>query len=156
MMKTKRAEAPRPLEAEPARLVYTHAPVLLGVLLERDGDGWSVDLGTMRRTVGVDPAVDGELLAEAAERGSRVLIDATREPMIVGVVATQRTLTIDAEGRVEARLTSLAIEAVEHARLKVPGAFIQVKDRAVELYGESVLTRGRNLVKIFGAMIKLN
>lgn len=146
----KTASVPEP------RLVYTQAPVLLGRLIERGESGWVVDLGALRREVGVDTSVDPALLDEALETGARVLIDAGGAPTIVGVVATRRALSLDREGRVSAEVKALEIDAEEQVLLKVPGAFVRAKAREVELYGERVITRARNLAKILAAMIKLN
>ncbi|HJL19798.1 MAG TPA: hypothetical protein RMH99_29310 [Sandaracinaceae bacterium LLY-WYZ-13_1] len=154
------SEAPeetRREESEPApRLVYTQAPVLLGRLLERlDGGRWRVDLGAVERALPVDEAVDPALLDEAAAQGARVLVDGSA-PSIVGVVATRRGLTIDREGRLRERLRSVELEASEQVLFKVPGAFVRAKAREVEVYGDRVLTRARDLAKVLAAMIKLN
>lgn len=143
-------DAPRP------RLVYTHAPVLLGRLVAPHADGWTVDLGSIVRVVARDESVDPALLEDALRLGARVLIDATAEPVIVGVIATQRAMTIDRDGRIEEKVRSFAVEAEESVLLKVPGAFLRAKERAVEVYGDRVLTRARDLVKILAAMVKLN
>lgn len=144
-------------EAAPEpRLVYTQAPVMLGRLIERGERGWVIDLGALRREVSVDESVDPALLDEAHETGARVLVDASASPSIVGVVATRRGLSLDREGRVSAKVKALEIDAEEEVLLKVPGAFIRAKAREVEVYGERVITRARNLAKILAAMIKLN
>lgn len=145
------AEAPRP-----RKLVYTNAPVLLGRLLGRDLDGWRVDIGTIERTAVADSAVDPSLLAEALESGARVLVDASADPVIVGVVMTRRALEIDRVGDVKTRVRTFEIDASESVLLKVPGAFVRAKARQVEVYGDRVLTRARDLAKILAAMIKLN
>ena len=156
----KKSSDPSPLvEALPEpspRLVYTQAPVLLGRLVEPTDAGWRVDLGALERELRVDPSVDPKLLVDAARRGSRVLVDATGEPLIVGVIATQRGLVIDDEDRVDAGVRSFRVDAEEEVLLKTPGAFVRAKARAVELYGDRVLTRARDLAKILAAMIKLN
>ncbi|MBZ0117880.1 MAG: hypothetical protein K8H88_12835 [Sandaracinaceae bacterium] len=138
------------------KLVYTQAPVLLGKLAERTSEGWLVDLGAVRREVGADASVDPVLLDEALARGSRVLIDASGEPCIVGVVMTARAITIDPQGDVRASVRSFAVEAQDEVVLKVPGAFVRAMGREVEVYGERVVTRARHLAKILAAMIKLN
>jgi hypothetical protein len=143
-------------ESPTPRLVYTHAPVLLGRLIAPHPDGWRVDLGTVQRVVAVDESVDVALLDEAARHGARVIVDAADEPVIVGVVATRRAVTIDREGRVDEDLRSFEVRAEERVLLKVPGAFVRAKERAVEVYGDRVLTRARDLAKILAAMIKLN
>ncbi len=158
-MSTKAVEKKRsrkPAQAREPRLVYTQAPVLLGRLVERCESGWVVDLGALRREVSVDESVDPALLDEASETGARVLVDATGAPAIVGVIATRRSLSLDREGRVSAKVKALEIDAEEQVLLKIPGAFFRAKAREVEVYGERVITRARNLAKILAAMIKLN
>src|SRR5690606_34097664 len=100
-----------------------------------------------------DESVDPALLDEAHATGARVLVEAGGTPSIVGVVATRRALTLDREGRVTAEVTSLEVSAQEQVLLKIPGAFVRAKAREIEVYGERVLTRARNLAKILAAMI---
>lgn len=154
-MKAEKTTHVEPTEA-PSRLVYTQAPVLMARLLERTDAGWRVDLGTLEREVPVDPSVDPELLDEAHQIGARVLVDASGEPVIVGVVATRRAVTIDPEGRVDASVRSFRVSADDEVLLRSPGAFFRAKARRAEVYGERVLTRARDVAKILAAMIKLN
>lgn len=151
----KKSRTEKNREAEP-RLVYTQAPVLLGRIVERGERGWVVDLGPVRRELDADDGVDPALLEEAKEAGARVLVDASATPLIVGVVATRRALSIDADGRVAAKVRSIELSADEEIVFRIPGAFLRAKAREVEVYGERVLTRARNLAKIMAAMIKLN
>ena len=147
-------------ESEPQatpRLVYTHAPVLMAKLLSEESDGtWVVGLGTVERALPVDPAVDPALLREAYESGARVLVDSNHPPTIVGVVQTQREITIDREGNVDTELRRFVVSASESFLLKSPGAFVRGKAREIELYGDTVLTRARDLARTLSAMIKLN
>lgn len=138
------------------KLVYTQAPVLLARLVERSELGWKVDLGTMTRDLPVDASVDPRLLEDAAVRGARVLVDASATPIIVGVIATQRALVVDEEDRVHADVASFRVDAREEVLLKTPGAFVRAKAREVEVYGDRVITKARDLAKILAAMIKLN
>jgi hypothetical protein len=142
-------------EAAP-KLVYTNAPVLLGRVMERTRAGYIVDLGAVKREMVADPSVDPALIEEAMQRGARVLVDQSGEPCIVGVIATQRSVVIDSEGRVDAKVRSFSVDAREEVLLKVPGAFMRAVGREVEVYGDRVLTRARDLAKIMSAMIKLN
>jgi hypothetical protein len=139
-----------------AKLVYTHAPILLAKLVEKTDTGWKVDLGTVVREIAVDASVDPSLLHEAYEHGARAIVDASGTPAIVGVVATRRALSIDREGRVDAKVKALEVTAEEQILFKVPGAFVRAKAREVEVFGERVITRARNVAKILAAMIKLN
>ncbi|MFK7989801.1 MAG: hypothetical protein AB8I08_27530 [Sandaracinaceae bacterium] len=141
---------------ETPRLVYTQAPVVMGRLLEATASGWRVDLGAMQRELSVDPAVDPALLVESQVRGARVLVDTSGEPTIVGVVQTARAIVVDRDNRVEEQLDSVSLTATREILLRTPGAFVRAKGRQVELYGDRVLHRARDAVKILAAMIKLN
>lgn len=143
--------------AQPARLVYTQAPVLLGRLEERlEGGRWRARVGAVSRELAVDPAVDPALLEEALELGARVIVETEPEPTVVGVVAVRRALAVQPDGSVQAKVRALKVEAEDEILLKVPGAFLRTKAREVEVYGDRVVTRARNLAKILAAMIKLN
>lgn len=142
--------------AREARVVYTQAPVLLGKLRGRTGDRFSVDLGGRPRALAADPSVDPALLAEALEKGSRVVIDNTQEPLIVGVVATSRTVEIDRKGDLIAKVRRLSLEVQRDALIKSPAAFLRIGTRDIELYAGQVLTRARGAARILAKMVKLN
>ena len=143
------------VEAAP-RVVYTSAPLSLGRLLRESDAGWVLSTAGEEREVPAHETVDPALLREALETQAPVLLDSSGSPVIVGVIATRRTLTVDGEGRVEAKVKSLRIDAAEEVLLSTPGAYLRAKNRAVEVYGNRVLTRARDVVKILSAMIKLN
>lgn len=128
-------------------------PIVLAKLREGAGDAWIAELGAELREVSVDPSVDPALLREACDTGARVVLEGRT---IVGVIATRRAITVDREGRVDADVTSFSIHAREEVVLKTAGAFVRAKAREVEVYGDRVLTRARDVAKILAAMIKLN
>lgn len=137
------------------------APILLGRLppaLATTVDApWSVRVGGTEFRATVDASVDPTLLREAAARGAAVLVDWNRgAPIIVGVLTTQRSLTIDDQGRVDATVESLRIVAKKKLVLSVTGAFVQLADREAEIYGTRVLVRARELAKTLAAMISFN
>jgi hypothetical protein len=148
------AESLDPTASAPARLVYTHAPVLLAKLVRKTERGWIVDLGTIEKEIPIDASVDPALLDEAFAIGARVLVDGGAS--IVGAVATRRAMSIDPDGRVSAKVKSLEVVAEDQVLLQTPGAFVRAKAREVEIYGDRVMTRARDLAKILAAMIKLN
>lgn len=157
-----------PVELEPAevrsgdqpssapRVVYVQAPVLLGTLLGTDGAGWLTRFGGTERVLLAERCVDPALLDDALQRGARVLVENGEDPVIVGVVATQRALVIDVQGSVDAEVERFKISARHEVLLKTPGAFLRARRRELEVYGDKVLTRGRELAKILAAMIELN
>ncbi len=141
---------------EQPKVVYVQAPVVLGKLVAREEGGWLARIGGVERVMPAEDQVDQVLLEEAMERGARVIIDQGEEPVIVGVVATQRTLVIDEGGSVDAEVERFVISARREVLLKTPGAFVRAKRREIEVYGDKVLTRGRELAKVLAAMIELN
>lgn len=127
--------------------------IALARVRERAGEAWIVEAGGRSWEVGVDPSVDPALVVEAAALGARVVVEGST---VVGVISTRRAIHMDHEGRVDAEVTSFALKAREELLLKTPGAFVRAKAREIEIYGDRVLTRARDVAKILAAMIKLN
>ena len=152
-----RAEAQS--EARPAGtpgVVSIQASVLLGTLLAKEGEGWLTRFGGTARVLRADTCVDPALLDDALRRGVRVLVEQGGETSIAGVVATQRSLVIDRDGCVDAEVERFEVSARQEVLLKTPGAFLRARRRDIEVFGDKVLTRGRELAKIIAAMIELN
>ena len=139
-----------------ARVVYTQAPVLLGTLISEGANGWRIRLGRDERVIGVDPSVDPALLSEARANGARVVIDASASPVIAGVLQTARSLRVNRDGAVDAQLKRFSIQVQTEAVIKTFSAFLQLKEGELELYGERVLSRAREVAKILARMIQLN
>jgi hypothetical protein len=139
-----------------ARVVYTHAPVLFGVLLEGDGKTWRVKIGASERELEAAGDVDPELLREVAERRGRVLVDAGRPALIAGVLQTSRTIAIDRNGDVDAKVNRFQIHARDEAVLRTNDAYARVRDSDVQLAGRKLVLRAREIAKILGRMIALN
>jgi len=121
--------------------------------------GWRVRMGGRPRIVAADASVDPALLEDAAKSGATVVIDENAEgggAAIVGVLATSRAVTIDKNGVVDARVKRFRITADEEALLRTMTAFVRLKGDDAEVYGNEVVTRARELCRIFGRMIKLN
>ncbi|MBX3276027.1 MAG: hypothetical protein KF729_37595 [Sandaracinaceae bacterium] len=140
------------------RVVYTNAPLQLARLIERDGVAWALELGGERRTVEAGPDVDPALLDEVLERGGRVLVESTSNGAltIAGVVQTQRTLTVDADGEVNVDVKAFRVRAERELLLSSAHAFVRIKRKDIELYGGEVLTRAREVARIIGRLISLN
>lgn len=139
------------------RVVYTQAPLVLAPLLERRGERWCVLLGGTERELETASDVDPSLLDEVAERGGRVLVETVGgTTRIAGVIQTRRALAIDADGAVDASVTSFRVRAKRELLLTTERAFVWVKGQDVELYGREVLTRAKEVAKILGRLISLN
>lgn len=135
----------------PARHAPKAAPagVLLGRVLGREGDACRVRAGGVERVLRCDPTVDPALL----EEGARVVID---DDLVVGLLVTARAVTIGRDGAVDAAVKGFRVTAEEDITLRSPGAFVRVRGVDLELYGNRVLTRARELVKVLGRMVKIN
>jgi hypothetical protein len=153
MSATAKKEAAAPVSSRHAVEI---APLALAVVVGLEGDTWRVRLGGVERLAESDAAVDPGLLREAAASGARVVVEwRGGEPMIVGALATTRVLTIR-DDAVEASVKHFRIRARDEVTLKTAGAFVQIKGSEVELYGQRILSRARELSRMIGRMIKLN
>ncbi len=146
----------QPANAPPAAsLVVGRLPS--GAPSSPGGKRWTVRVASTDYRATLDPAVDPALLKEAAERGAALLLDWNAgAPVVLGVLATQRTVNIDQAGRVDVEVTSFRIAAKKKVVLSVAGAFVQLADREAEVYGTRVLVRARELAKTLAAMVSFN
>lgn len=147
-----RAEPPLP------RVVYTEPPFVLGQVVALAGDNRvTVRINGEVRDAALDASVDPQLLQEAIRSGARVVVETGVTPLVVGLLCTQRALTIDRSNRVSARLESLKLDVQEKLLLKTPLSFLKMDARGeVELFGERLVSRARKLAKILAAHISLN
>jgi hypothetical protein len=122
-------------------------------LLERTDEGWRVMIRGQQRSLPVDAAVDPALLVAAHQRGARVLCESG---CIIGVVQTERALTIDRHDAIDAQVDRLRLQVRREAVIQDAKAFIAIKSGDVELYGRRVLTRAREVAKVLARMISLN
>jgi hypothetical protein len=148
----------RPVRHRAAPGPATAGALSLATVLAKSGGGWRVRAGARTRVVAADPSVDPVLLETCVVSCAHVVIDEAAEggPRIVGALATSPALTIDRAGNVEARVKRLRITASEEALLRTLSSFLRVKGDDVEIFGEDVVTRARELCRLFGRMIKLN
>lgn len=144
--------------AEGPRVVYLNAPVQLAQLLGREDAGWRVRMGARERVVPADAAVDPALLEEAAARHARVVVDASdpEQPVIAGLLATCRTLTIQPDGRVEASVRALHLAATEEILLKTRSAFVRLKEAEIETFAQRIVSRARSTLRFLAAQIQHN
>lgn len=157
--KSREAEVEPTVVEERPKVVYAVAPLSLGRLLGAGEAGsWRVVVHGAERTAAAAEDVDPKLLAEVAERGGRVLLEAVGQeaPRIAGVVQVRRALEIDERGDVVAKIRSLELRATKDLLLSTGRAMLWVKAEDVELYGREVVTKAREVAKILGRMIALN
>src|SRR5262245_36859066 len=125
-------EEPRQPEAAPAPL----PAIALGVLVGELDGRFRARIAGAERLVDADASVDPELLREAVRTGARVVLepgaDGAAAPVIVGVLATARALTIDRTGAVEADVRRFVLRAREEALLAATGAFVRAKRQEIE------------------------
>jgi hypothetical protein len=142
-------------EAKPQPEPSPAPPAGLGLarVIAREGDGFRVRSWKIEVVVPCDPCVDPALVEEAIASGARVVLE---DGVIVGALATARSLQIDRQGVVDAEVNRFAVRAKDSALLKSQKAFLELKGSNIELYGHQVLTRARELARILGRMIKLN
>lgn len=138
------------------RPVPALAAMSLGRLVAKEASGWRVRIGAVEHVLPVDGSVDPALLDEALATGARVVVDASEEPIIAGLLATQRAVTVDRHGDVDARVRTFTVTVREKALLRAPGAFLQLTAAELELYADRVLTRAREMAKTLATLIKLN
>jgi len=142
------ARSPKPAAA---------AGVALGVVEGRAGDGqWRVRVGTSVHAMACDPSVDPRVVDEAAASGARVVVDLGAEPVIVGALVTARPVTVGRDGVLALEVKRFVVTAAEEAMIRTQSAFVQVKGADVESYGNRVVSRARELLKVLGRNVRIN
>ncbi|MFO0604177.1 MAG: hypothetical protein U0324_13430 [Polyangiales bacterium] len=133
------------------------AGVALGVVEASAGDGqWRVRVGAAVYAMACDPSVDPRVVDEAAASGARVVVDLAAEPVIVGALVTARPVTVGRDGVVSLEVKRFVVTAAEEALLRTRSAFVQVKGADVESYGNRVVSRARELLKVLGRNVRIN
>ncbi|MFN0062277.1 MAG: hypothetical protein ACKVPX_07150, partial [Myxococcaceae bacterium] len=101
--------------------------------------------------------LDPALLEDALARHARVVVDASvAPPVIAGLLMTQRTIVVDAAGGVDAELQHFRVTAREDAMLRTDRAFVRLTSAGVEMLGNRIVVRAREVAKILGRLVKLN
>lgn len=147
------------VQAEPAgaRVVSLYPQITLARVVQSAGEeGWCVQVGRRRLVARVEESVDPALIERALESGARVVVEIDDEPRIVGTLQTRRAVEIDLDGDLTAKVRRFRVDATEEAMLRTPGAFVRLETHRVETYANQVLARGREVVRLLGAIIKLN
>ncbi len=121
--------------------------------MARQGEAFRVRVGGLERELSLDAAVDPALADEAIASGARVVVEGDA---IVGALTTARAVTIGRDGGVDSQVTHFQVTAKDGLTLRSAGAFVLLRDGEVELFGNRVLTRARELVKLLGRMVKVN
>jgi|GEM_PF-3117624 len=143
------AKAPRQSPALPG--------VALGVVEARAGEHhWRVRVGAAVLVATRDAAVDPALVEDACATGARVVLDLSAGAVIAGVLLTARPVTIDREGSVHVAVERFVVTAAEEATLRTGAAFVQVKGADEESFGNRVVSRARELLKVLGRNVRIN
>ncbi len=140
----------------PARVLSLYPQVTLARIVARVDDGWMVRVGRREVRAIADPSVDSKLLEEALETGTRVVLEIGERPLLVGTLQTRRALQIAPDDTVVAEVNRFTVQAREEVVLKTRGAFVQLEGERVEVYAPRIVARAREVVRLLGAMIKLN
>jgi hypothetical protein len=149
--------AVRKMAARAPRQAAAAAGGALGVVEGRAGEGqWRVRVGTSVHAMACDPSVDPRVVDEAAASGARVVVDLGAEPVIVGALVTARPVTVDRDGVLALEVRRFVVTAAEEAMIRTRSAFVQVKGADVESYGNRVVSRARELLKVLGRNVRIN
>jgi hypothetical protein len=133
------------------------AAVALGVVEARAGERhWRVRVGAEVVTAACDASVDPALVDEAMRAGARVVLDLAGAPVIAGALATARAVSYDRDGSVMVDARRFVVTAAEEALLRTRAAFVQVKGADVEAFGERVVSRAREVLKLIGRNVRIN
>lgn len=130
----------------------------LGRAVRAEPRGWRLSFGGEEVVASVDPCVATALLEEAARSGARVVVERTESGghTVVGLLTTERAVTIDRAGDVQAQVRRWKVVASDEVLMQAPGSFLQLKLSEAELYANRVVCRARELTRLLGRMIKLN
>ncbi len=146
-------QARRTAMRPPRRVPEPPAGIQLGRAIARQGQAFRVRVGGFERELSLDAAVDPALLDEAIASGARVVVEGD---VIVGALTTARAVLIGRDGGVDAQVARFQVTAKDELTLRSAGAFVLLRGGEVELFGNRVLTRARELVKLLGRMVKVN
>jgi|GEM_PF-5239206 len=149
------ARTRRPTRVTSSATSSIAAQIHLAKIIDRQEDGCRVRIGGAERTVAIDPAVDPALLDEATVSGAWAVVALGLAPCVVGLLCTRRSVAIDRDGNVDAEVKQFRVSA-EETLIKTSGAFLQLKEQEIELYGQRIVSRARELLRLLGRMIKLN
>lgn len=149
--------APERTESVP-RVVFTEAPIMLARVTRIDDGGIFVKVGSGSECEAmIDRSVDPALVARAQQTGARVVIEHGHPLMIVGLLTTERALTVDRHGDIDARVRNFSLSAAGHVLMKTPLSFLQMDTEGqIEMFGQKLLSRARKVAKILAAHISLN
>ncbi len=147
----------RRMTARAPKLAPTAGAMALATLdTKLDDDRWRVRVGAQTLMAQRDPAVDPALLDAAHREGARVVLDLAGDAVIAGTLTTARPVTVARDGSVQLDVTRFVVTAAEEAMLRTRAAFVQVKGADVETFGERVVSRARELLKVLGRNVRIN
>jgi len=147
--------AAKKLVAVPAPDSGGTGAIQLARVLAREGDLFRVRCAAREELVGCDPSVDPALVEAAIATGARVVVEDGPEALIVGALATTRTVEVGRDDSVRLSVERFEVSAKE-AVVKTPSAFVSLKDDEVEIFGRRIVSRARELARILARAIQLN
>jgi hypothetical protein len=92
----------------------------------------------------------------ARASGARVVVESGAPACLAGVLLSSRPVVVNRAGDVEVAARRFLVRAGEEAVLATARSFVRVASEEVELYGQRVLARAREVAKILGRLIALN
>lgn len=145
-----------PHDAAPAPAASPPSLALALPVAERAPGRWAVRLGAREVEASLDPSVDVALVREALGRGARVVVECGAEPVIVGALATRRAVEFGPDGSVAVAARRFEVTATERLTLRTARAYVDLKRADVEVYGNRVVTRAREVAKVLARLVSLN
>lgn len=146
----------RKLRAVPAAKTAPGAGILLCRVVSREGDRFRVRQGEREWLARCDGSVDPALIDHALVSHARVVVEDDGEPVIVGTLATRRSVEIGRDLCVRVDVDRFEVAVAGEAILKSPSAFVSVKGDEVEIFARRILSRARDLARILARAIQLN
>jgi hypothetical protein len=140
----------------PAEVAPAAGGIRLALVVGREGERFRVRAGRWEQLAACDPSVDPALVEAARASGARVVLEEGPVPIIVGALATRRTVEVGPGDEVHLSVKRFAVEAAEEAVLRTRSAFLRVKGDEVELFGGRILSRARELARVLARAIQLN
>lgn len=140
----------------PAETAPASGGIRLAAVVGREGNRFRVRAGRWERLAACDPSVDLALVEAARASGARVVLEEGPVPVIVGALATRRSVEVGPDEEVRLSVKRFAVEAAEEAVFRTGSAFVRVRDDEVELFGGRILSRARELARVLARAIQLN
>ena len=156
---------------EPAGLAAS--ALTLGRIQAEEPPLWrvaSVGAATPTALATLDVSVDPALIRLCLAKGTPVLLmqatshqrrgerdlQAASSLVIVGALVTERPVSVDRAGVLEADAEQIRLSARGDVLIRSAGSFLRMKSEDVELYGKQVISRAREICRVLGRLVKIN